>query len=151
HRPAFSVYDDGAAGSGAAGRQTGFEVEGAAEAAGPLGRLDARRLGLCAAESRGDGSVVYLVGGTLRAGQCVPDEQPAVLQVGTSLQGSADDGGGRRPSGASQCHRGIECYQLPRRGRETGQVQSELRKQASPAGEQAPWGPGSAPVAVAAL
>jgi hypothetical protein len=150
-RPTFPVHDDGAAGSGAAGRQTGFEVEGAIQAAGPLGSFDPRRLGLCAAESRGDGSVVYLVGGTLRAGDCLPDEQSAVLQVGTGFQGSHDDGGRSRSPGASQRHRGAECCQLPSGGRQTGQVQSELRKQASPAGEQAPWGPGSVPFAVAAL
>src|SRR5205823_3294796 len=73
------------------------------------------------------------------------------LQVGTSLQGSHDDGGGRRSPGASQCHRGVERGQLPRRGRQTGQVQSKLKKPASPAGEAAPWGSGSVPVAVAAL
>ena len=150
-RPAFPVHDDGTPGSGALGRQTRFEVEGVAEAAGPLGRLDSRRLGVCAAESRGDGSAVYLAGGTLRAGQCVPDEQPAVLQVGTSIQGSDDDGGGSGPTRPSQCHRGAQRGQLPRRGRQTGQIQSRLSTQASPAGELAPWGPGSAPVAVAAL
>src|SRR5262249_23562571 len=86
-----------------------------------------------------------------RARDGLPDEQSAVLQMGTGFQGSHDDGGGRRSPGASQCHRGVERGQLPSRGGQTGEVQSELRKQASPAGEQAPWGSGSAPVAVAAL
>ena len=150
-RPTVPVHDHGAPGSGAAGRQTGFALEDAAEAPQPLGGLDPRRLGLCAAESRGDGSVVYLVGRTLRAGQCLPDEQSAVFQVGTGLQGPDDDcGRGRSPS-APQCHRGAQRCQLPSRGRQTDQSASGLGDQASPTTEQAQRGPGSAPVAVAAL
>jgi hypothetical protein len=149
--PAYSVHDHGAVGPRATGRQTRSEVEGAAEEVGPLGGLDPRRPGLCATESRGDGSFVYLVGGTLRAGECLPDEQSAVLQVGTGLQGSHDDCGRDRSPGASQCHRGAERCQLSGRGRQTCEVQSELRDEASPAREHAQRGPGSTPVAVAPL
>src|SRR5207244_6340919 len=79
--PAYPVHDRGALSPGAARGETRFEVEDAAEAAGSLGGLDPRRPGVCAAEPRGDGSVVYFVGGALRARQCVPDQQSAILEM----------------------------------------------------------------------
>jgi hypothetical protein len=126
HGPTFSVHDHGALGPGTAGGQAGFEVDGAVQATGPLGGIDPRRPGLCPAESRGDGSAVYAVGGTVRARQCLCDEQSSVFQVGTGFQGSHDDCGCRRPISAPQRHRGAECCQLSRRGRQTDQVQGEL-------------------------
>jgi hypothetical protein len=47
-----------------------------------------------------------------------------------------------RPFGASQCHRGVDWAQLPGRGRQAGQVQTQLRQPASPAG-QGIFGPGA--------
>jgi len=146
--PTFSVHDYGAHGPGAAGGQAGFEIESAVQATGPLGGIDPRRPGLCPAESRGDGSVVYPVGGTVRARQCLCDEQSTVFQVGTGFQGSHDDRGCRRPFGAPQRHRGAQRCQLPGRGRQTGQVQGELNgaKRAHDPGKGARAAGGLAPL-----
>jgi len=79
---------------------------------------DHRRFGLRAAEPRGDGSVVHVAGGTLRAWQRVIDEQPGIQQVGPDLQGRDDDRGRDRPLGTSQHHHRVECAQLPSGSRE---------------------------------
>lgn len=73
-----------------------------------------RRLGLCAAEPRGDGGIVHTFGGTVRAWECAAIEQPALQQMGPDLQGSDDDGGRDRPTGASQRHHRVERAELPR-------------------------------------
>jgi hypothetical protein len=148
---ALPVHDDGPAGAGAAGGQTGSGAEGLLEAAESLGGVDPGRPGLCTTKPRGDGGTVHAAGGALRAGQRVSDEQSAVLEVGADLQRCDDGRGGDRPPGASQRDRGAECAELPGGGGQTGQGQRGLMGEASPATESPRLGPGSAPVAVAAL
>jgi len=79
---------------------------------------DHRRLGLRAAESRGDGGSIHTAGGTLRAGQRVVDQQSGIQQVGPDLQGRDDDSGRDRSLGTSQHHHRVECAQLPSGNRE---------------------------------
>jgi hypothetical protein len=135
-------------GAGVAEGQAGLASEG--NAAGPvaLGRPADRRPGLRATEPRGDGSAVHAVGGALRAGQCVGDEQPGVLAMGADLQGSDDDGRGDRPVGASQRDRGAEHPELS-----CGVGEANARStitEGGVRGEVRPWrGPGSATGSVA--
>ncbi len=148
---ALPVHDDSAAGPGTVDCQARPDAEVVLETPEPLGRLDPGRSGICATESRGDGGVVYAVSRALRTGQCLLDEQSAVLEVGAGLQGPDDDRRGRGSPGASQCDRGAERTELPGRGSQTDQDQPELTSMAIPAKEPPQRGPGSAPVAVAAL
>jgi transposase len=119
--PAGAVHDDGALGAGSACSQTRPDTEGVHETPGPVGGVDPGRSGLRAAEPGGDGGAVHSAGGAVRAGECLPDEQPAVLEVGADLQGCHDGRGGDRSSGASQRDRGVERPELSSRGGETGQ------------------------------
>jgi hypothetical protein len=145
------VYDDGPVGAETAGGQTRLEAGSVVEAAEPLGNTDPGRLGLCPTKSRGDGGLIHAAGGALRTEQLVPDQQPAVLQMGADLQRCHDGRGGDRPPGASQRDRGAERAQLSGGGGQTSQGQPGVTVVASPAQEHAQRGPGSAPVAVAAL
>ena len=101
------------AGAGVVVGEARSEVEPAVEAIGELRSITYRRFGLCATEPRGDGGAVHAAGGSLRAGQCVADEQLAVLAVGADFQRRDDDGGGDRSAGASQRDRGAEPAELP--------------------------------------
>lgn len=141
--PACPIHDDGLAGAGTAGGQTRLDPQSVVEATEPLGSVDPGRLGLCATQPRGDGGVIHPAGGALRTQQCVPDQQSAVLEVGADLQRCHDRGGGDRPPGASQCHRGVERAQLPRRGGQTVEGQTGITTPASPITENAQRGPGS--------
>jgi hypothetical protein len=136
------VHDDGPAGAGIVGGQARPEPESALETAEPLGGPDPGRPGLCPTKPGGNGGAVHPVGGALRTGQRVPDEQPAVLEVGADLQGCHDGGGGDRPLGASQCDRGVERAELPGGGGQAGQEHPELTAAASPAKERRQRGPG---------
>ena len=100
-------------GSGIVGGQTGFEVGAVHQTIGELRGPDPRRLGLCAAEPRGNGGSVHLAGGTLRTWQRALVEQPGVFSMGTDFQGPDDDGRGHRPLGASQRDHRVEHSQLP--------------------------------------
>jgi hypothetical protein len=135
------VHDDGLAGAGLVGGQARLDPESALEAPEPLGSDDPGRPGLRATEPRGDGGAVHLVGGALRAGQRLPDEQPAVLEVGADLQGCYDDGGGDRPVGASQRHCGAERAELSGRGREENQGRVGRVRVAEAAAEAPPAKP----------
>src|SRR5262249_15272909 len=103
-------------------RQAGSEAEPAAETVGEVPGVDRGRPGVRAAKPGGDGSVVHAAGGAVRARQRAADEQPAVLGVGSDLQGPDDDSGGDRPIGASQRDRGAECVELPGRASEESQA-----------------------------
>ena len=100
-------------GSRVAGGQTRFEAGAVHQTTGELRGPDHRRLGLCATEPGGDGSVVHLAGRTLRTRQRSLDEQFGIFSVGADLQGSHDDRGGHRPLGASQRDHRVEHSQLP--------------------------------------
>lgn len=149
--PADPVHDHGAVGAGAVGGQARPDAQSAAQTPEPLGSADPGRCGVCATEPRGDGSPLHLAGGALRAGQRLPDQQSAVLEMGANLQGPDDDSGGHRPLGASQCHRGVGRTELSGRGGQAEQEPSELNHGAGLTRQRRPWGPGSAPVAVAPL
>ncbi len=112
-RPLGAVYHVQLIGSGIAGGQTRLETGAIHQAPGGLRGSDYRRLGLCATEPRGDGGAVHVVGGTLRARQCPLDQQPAVLAMGTDLQGPDDHRRGDRSLGASQRHHRVEHSKLP--------------------------------------
>jgi hypothetical protein len=148
---AVFVHDDGHASAGVVGGQARFDVESLLETPEPVGSVAAGRLGLCATEPRGDGGAVHAVGGALREGQRVLDEQFAVLEMGADLQGRDDGGSGHRPSGASQRDHRIAGAELPSGSGQASEAQRGLGTEASPLGEPARRGPGSAPVAVAAL
>jgi len=115
-RASAVVYDLQPAGAGPAGEQARLHPQSVSEAPRALGGGDPGRPGLCAAESRGDGGIVHVSGGALRAWQRGGDEQPGVLEVGADLQGPDDDRGGRGSAGASQRDRGAERAELPGRG-----------------------------------
>ena len=100
-------------GSGIVGGQTGFEAGAVYQTTGELRGPDPRRLGLCAAEPRGNGGSVHLAGGTLRTWQRSLVEQSGVFSMGTDLQGPDDDRRGHRPLGASQRNHRVEHSQLP--------------------------------------
>jgi hypothetical protein len=145
--PPGVVHDLQPAGAGTAGGQAGLCPQRDAEAAGPLGRVDPGRPGLRATEPRGDGGPVHAAGGTLRAGQRVANEQPAVLAVGADLQRSDDDGRGGGSTGASQRLGGAQHPELPGRGGQAGEATGGVGGGVGVAVGR----PGSAPVALAAL
>ena len=82
---------------GTAACETGFTYRTVDQEAAQVRSTDHRRLGVCPAEPRRDGGVVHTPVGTLRARQCVTEQQPTVLQVGTDLQRSHDDCCSDRP------------------------------------------------------
>jgi Mu transposase-like protein len=149
--PAVFVHNDGAAGAGIIGGQARLDPEDVVETSEPVGSINPGRLGLRAADAGGDGGVVHAAVGALRTGQCVPDEQPAVLEVGGDLQGRDDGGGGHRPASAPQRDRGVERSELSRGSGQATEVQPELTAEASAVGEALRRGPGSVAVAVTAL
>ena len=93
-RPLHDVPD---AGARTVACETGSSLGTAAQEDDQVRGVDHRRLGLCAAEPGGDGGVVHVVIGTVRARQCAIEQQPTVLEVGTDLQGPDDDCCGDRP------------------------------------------------------
>lgn len=111
--PAGVLHDVRSAGTGVVGRQTRPQTQRRAETVGAVRGDSDRRPGICATEPGGDGSPVYTLGGTVRTRQRLADEQPAVLEMGSHLQGSDDDGGGHRPARAPQRDSGTESAQLP--------------------------------------
>jgi hypothetical protein len=111
--PTGSLHNMQSVGAGTVGGEARLETEPHAEAPGELRSITDRRFGLRATEPGGDGGLVHAAGGSLRAGKCVADEQPAVLEMGGDLQGSDDDGGSDRPPGAPQRDRGAEPVELP--------------------------------------
>jgi hypothetical protein len=149
--PTGIAYEVQSAGPGSAGGETRSGSEGIAETVGELGGIADRRPRLCGTEPRGNGSLIHAAGGALRTGECAGDEQSAVLEVGADLQGSDDHRGGDRPAGASQCDRGVERAELPCRGGQESETSRCLTKAEAGNSEVPGWGPGVAPVAVAAL
>jgi hypothetical protein len=77
---------------------------------------DHRRLGLCPAESRGDGGLVHTSLGTVRARQCVSQLESTVFEMVANLQGSNDDRGGDRPADPSLGHHRTQHSKLSTRG-----------------------------------
>ena len=106
------VHDVQLVGATTADRQAGPSFTKADQTVVTLRGSDDRRPGLRAAESRGDGSVVHSVGGTLRAGQRVVDKQPGIQQVGPDLQGCDDDGRRDRSIGTPQRDHRVERAEL---------------------------------------
>jgi len=72
-----------------------------------------RRHWLCTTESRGDGSIVHVDCGSVRANELIDQQQPAILEMGTDLQRPDDDSRSDRSSGASQHDHRAQREQLP--------------------------------------
>jgi hypothetical protein len=150
-RPSGPEHEVQPAGAGIAEGEARPTSEGTAAGAVALGGSPDRRPGVCAAEPGGNGSAVHAVGGALRAGQRVGDQQPGVLAVGADLQGSDDDGSGHRSAGASQRDRGAERAELPGGGREAVEGTGEGGGGVSGGVWRPVRGPGCAALAVAPL
>jgi len=120
------------AGAGVTCCKAGLAISKGTQAVVAIRRPDHRRPGLRSAKPRGDGGVVYALGGALRTRQRHADEQLTVQQVGTDLQGRDDDCGGHRSAGTSQRDFGVECAQLSARKRkETRQGPNQKEDQVS--------------------
>lgn len=113
-RPEHAADNMQLTGAAVADRETGPSSSEVHQAVVSLRGSDDRRLGLRATGSRGDGSAVHAVGGTLRTGQRVVDEQLGVQQMGSDLQRCDDDSSGDRPIGSSQRDHRTECAELSR-------------------------------------
>ncbi len=87
-----------------------------------------RRLGLRATEPRGDGSVVYVIGRTLRTRECSSDEQSSVQQMGSDLQGRDDDCRSDRSSRSPQRDPRTECPQLSSGTSQAKQIPDEPKR-----------------------
>jgi len=109
-------------GATVADRQAGSPVAKVHQAVVALRGSTDRRPGLRATESRGDGGVVHALGGTLRKGQRVVDEQPGVQQVGSNLQRCDDDGRSDRPIGSPQRDHRAERAELSCGDRQANQI-----------------------------
>ena len=109
-----SVHDVQLAGAATVDRQAGSSVAEDDQTILIVRGPDHRRPGLRAAESRRDGGAVHTVGGALRAGQRVANEQLGVLEMGSDLQGRDDDCGRDRPLGTSQRDHRTERCELSR-------------------------------------
>ena len=114
-RPFHLVHHLQPAGAGVADRQTGIALGPVAQKAAALRWTDHRRPGLRPAKPRGNGGAVHAASRTLRTRQRDADEQPALQQMGTNLQGRHDHRSGHRSSGASQRDLGTERTQLSAR------------------------------------
>jgi hypothetical protein len=120
--PEHAADDVQLAGATVADRQARPSTATVHQAVVTLRRSDDRRPGLRAAEPGRDGGVVHAVGGAIRAGQRVVDEQPGVQQMGPDLQRRDDDGRSNRPFGSSQCDHRAERAQLSRGDRQTNET-----------------------------
>lgn len=105
-------------GTGTPGSQTRFEAQQSAEAPRRLRCLDHRRHRIRSAEPGGNGSLVHVIGGSLRTRQCVAHQQLAIRPMGDDLQRSDDDRGSHRPPRTPQRDLGTQPSELPTR---TGQ------------------------------
>lgn len=110
--PRDAVYNLRPAGAEAVGGQARLAVREGDQATVAIRGADSRRPWLCAAQPGGDGGAIHAASRTLRAGERAVDEQPAVLAVGTDLQGRDDNSRGYRPAGASLRDLGVERAEL---------------------------------------
>ena len=104
------------AGSGTAGGEARPDAAALVEADATVRGVADRRSGLRAAKSRGDGSAVHAAVGAVRARERADHDEPAVFEMGAGVQGSADDGCGGGPAGASQRDCGDAGGELPSGG-----------------------------------
>ncbi len=95
------LYDVSDAGANPAPIQTGLAAGAGDQETSKVRRTDHRRSWLRPAEPRGDGSLVHVVVGTIRTGQCSPQFQSSVFEMGTDLQRPHDDGRSDRPIDSS--------------------------------------------------
>ena len=94
-------------------RQARVSTTATATEAWPSVGVNYRRHWIRAAESGGDGSLIYVDRGSVRANESNDQQQPSIFEVGADLQGSDDDGGRDRSPGASQHDHRAEREQLP--------------------------------------
>ena len=111
-------------GPGVVASEAGLSLGTGRQETAQVRSVDHRRPGVCSAESRGDGGIVHVVGGTVRARECDVEQQSPVLKVGADLQGPHDDCGCDRPVDPSFGHHRAEYPQLPSR---SGQAEQEAQ------------------------
>ncbi len=118
------LLDVSDAGSGVVARQTGPATGARHQEVPQVRSLDHRRLGVRAAESRGDGSVVHAAVGAIRTRQRAGEFESAIFKMGKDLQGSHDDRCGDRPADPSLRDHRAQHPQLSTRGgqKETTQI-----------------------------
>lgn len=121
-RPEHAADDLQLVGATVADRQAGSSPAEVDQAVVSLRGSDDRRPGLRPAEPRGDGSVVHIIGGTLRTGQRAVNEQLGVQQMGPDLQRRDDDGSGDRSPGTPQRDHRVERAELSRGNCEANEV-----------------------------
>src|ERR1700730_481667 len=106
------VHDMCAAGAGSVGGEARIAIAQRDHEADEIRWCHHRPDGIRAANPRGNGGGVYIVGGTLRTRQRVVDQQPAVLEVGRDLQGCHDHRGSDRSFGSSLRDTGTDHPEL---------------------------------------
>ena len=74
--------------------------------------VDHRRSWLCSAESRGDGSALYVDSRSIREDEHLAEQQSAIFEMGEYLQGPDDNGCCDRSPGTPQHHHGAERAEL---------------------------------------
>jgi len=136
-RPFDSVHDLQLVGAATADRQTGLAIAEADQEAGELRGPDYRRLGLCTAEPRRNGTALHIACRTLRAWECDADEQLTIQQVGADLQRCNDDRSCDRPISSSQRDLGVERVQLPsgkgeENARQVGSINATATEEVTP-------------------
>jgi hypothetical protein len=102
--------------------KTGSSAAEVYQAVITLRGTDDRRPWLRPTEPGGDGSVVHVVGGTLRTRQCAVDEQLGVQQMGSDIQRRDDDSSRDRSPGTPQRDHRVECVELSCRNCEANEV-----------------------------
>ena len=99
--------------SASVARQARVSTTATATETWPRFGVDHRRHWIRAAESGGDGSIVYVDSGSIRTNESNDQQQPAIFEVGADLQGSDDNRRRDRSLGASQHDHRAEREQLP--------------------------------------
>jgi hypothetical protein len=111
--PLSTIYDLSDARTGIAQSQARSSYGALDQQAEQVRSVDYRRPGLCATESRRDGSIVHAAVGALRARKCSIELESTVQQMGTNLQRSNDDRCGHRPINPSLGDHRAEDQKLP--------------------------------------
>ena len=112
-RPLSTIYDLSDARAGIAQSQARSSYGALDQEAEQVRSIDYRRPGLCAAEPRRDGGVVYAAVGAIRARKRSVEFESTVQQMGANLQRSDDHGCSHRSSDSSLCDYRAEDQELP--------------------------------------
>ena len=107
------IHDLPNAGAGTAPSQTRPANGALDQEAEQVRSADHRRPGVCATESRRDGSIVHAAVGALRARKRSIELESTVQQMGANLQRSDDDGCSHRPTDSPLRNHRAEDQELP--------------------------------------